>query len=215
MLESGSLHKGIKMDSTLRAFFSSAANWFTLLRLILAPALWILAFKGDFQLVAYGLIAVIVTDILDGQLARLLDQCSKLGERLDSLADHIIMISSVIWLVMARRDIITARRSVFIPVVIFYLITILLGLIKSGRFGGAHILEAKLFGLFGYLFLIVSFFGYYHEWIFISAMASWVLHSSLNILYLYRSDLFDERFHSLIFGLMGVEIKSKLFKILF
>ena len=203
------------MDITLKGFFSSVANWFTLMRLILAPVLWILAFKGNFPLVAYGLVAVIVTDILDGQFARLLDQCTKLGERLDSLADHIIMISSVIWLMMARGDIISAKSSVFLPVVIFYLIAILLGLIKLGRFGGAHILEGKLFGLFGYTFLIVSFLGYYFGWIFYAAMASWVLHSGLNILYLYRSDLFDERFHSLIFGLMGVVVKSKLFKFLF
>jgi len=203
------------MDITLKGFFSSVANWFTLLRLILAPMLWILAFRGNYPLVAYGLIAVIVTDILDGQFARLLDQCTKFGERLDSLADHIIMFSSVIWLVMARGDIISSKSSVFLPVVLIYLFAILLGLIKLGRFGGAHILEAKLFGLFGYTFLIVSFLGYYYEWIFIAAMASWVLHSGLNILYLYRSDIFDERFHSLIFGLMGVEIKSKVFKFLF
>lgn len=203
------------MKISAKDFFSSPANWLTLLRLSLAPVLWVMAFKGRFPVVAYGLLAVILTDILDGQLARLLNQCSKLGERLDSLADHIIMISSVIWLIMARKDIISAKGPIFLSVLAFYIFTILLGLIKKRRFGGAHILEAKLFGLFGYTFLIVSFLGYYFEWIFIAAMVTWVLHSALNILFLFRPDFFDERFHSLIFGLLGVEIRSKVFKILF
>jgi len=203
------------MKITAKEFFSSPANWFTLLRLVLAPVLWAMAFRGSFHIVAYGLLAVIATDILDGQLARLLEQCTGLGDRLDSLADHIIMISSVIWLVMARGDIIAARGPVFLSVLAFYALAILLGLIKRKRFGGAHILEANLFGLFGYTFLIVSFLGYYFDWVFYAAMATWVLHSALNILFLFRPDFFDPRFHSLIFGLLGVEVKSRLFKFLF
>jgi phosphatidylglycerophosphate synthase len=198
------------MESSRRSIFSSAANWVTFLRLALAPVLWILALQGKFILVSYGLLLVILTDILDGQLARLLDQCTALGARLDSMADHIIMISSVAWLIMARPDIISAKKGICIAVLLIYFSAILIGFIKGGRFGGAHLLEGKIFGVFGYFFLIYSLLGYYSDFVFYAAMVTWVIHSTGNILYFYRPDLFEPSFRSLILGLLGVKVNSNL-----
>ena len=179
------------MGTPQQSIFSSVANWFTLLRLVLTPVLWVLAFLGEYTLVGYGLLIVILTDVLDGQFARLLDQITEFGARLDSLADHIIMISAVIWLVMGRMDLISEKSGIFIPVVVLYSIAILVGLIKGSRFGGAHLLEGKIFGLFGYLFLILSLLGYDYDFVFYAAMISWVIHSLANILYQFRPDLFE------------------------
>ena len=198
------------METPQRSIFSSVANWFTFLRLVLTPVLWILAFLGEYTLVGYGLLIVILTDVLDGQFARLLDQITEFGARMDSLADHIIMISAVIWLVMARMDLVSDKSGIFIPVVVLYCIAILVGLIRRRRFGGAHLLEGKIFGLFGYLFLILSLLRYDYDFVFYAAMISWVIHSLANILYYYRPDLFDPNFRSLILGLLGLKIKSRL-----
>ena len=103
---------------------------------------------------------------------------------------------------------------VFIPVAVLYVLAILLGLIKRHRFGGAHLFEGKLFALFGYLFLIVSLLGYYSDFVFYAAMVSWVIHSLANIIYLYKPEIFDKSFRSLILGLLGVNIKSKTFRFL-
>jgi phosphatidylglycerophosphate synthase len=202
------------MEPPQRSIFSSIANWFTFLRLILTPVLWILAFLGEYTLVGYGLLVVILTDVLDGQFARLLDQITEFGARLDSLADHIIMISAVIWLVMARLDLVTDKREIFLPVVVLYVIAILVGFFKGNRFGGAHLLEGKIFGVFGYLFLILSLLGYDYDFVFYAAMLSWVIHSLANMLYFFKPGLFEPTFRSLILGLMGIKIKSKFINFL-
>ena len=80
------------MDVTIKQFFPaqqlfSAPNLFTLLRLSLLPAV-VFCVWGKFQSLFLQLLAgSLVSDLIDGYLARRLNQSSELGARLDSWAD--------------------------------------------------------------------------------------------------------------------------------
>ena len=65
-------------------------NAITLLRLLVSPALAVLALAARADLFLYLFLALEVTDWLDGKLAVLLDQRSELGARLDSVADLVM-----------------------------------------------------------------------------------------------------------------------------
>lgn len=79
-------------------------NLISALRLLLVPAFAYLALAGH-DLAALLVLAVAgATDWLDGKLARLLQQYSRLGELLDPLADRLFIIVTL--LVLAGRDVV-------------------------------------------------------------------------------------------------------------
>jgi len=79
------------------------ANALTLLRLLLAPLVMLLYVRGDLPsaLAVYAVAAL--TDVLDGLVARLLDQHSRFGEILDPVADKLLAFCILVALVAAGR----------------------------------------------------------------------------------------------------------------
>jgi len=77
-------------------------NSLTLLRIILVPVIVILLMQGSYWM---GLIVFLVsglTDILDGYLARVLNQQTVLGSYLDPIADKALMISCYVTLAVKK-----------------------------------------------------------------------------------------------------------------
>jgi cardiolipin synthase len=72
----------------------TAANVVTLLRIALIPIFGILWWRGahGWALGAFGTAAV--SDLLDGFLARVLDQRTRLGQLLDPIADKLLILTS-------------------------------------------------------------------------------------------------------------------------
>lgn len=73
------------------------ANAFTVLRLVLIPVFGRAWLAGDDLLALWVFAVAAITDVIDGFLARYLDQESRLGALLDPLADKLLML--VAWLV--------------------------------------------------------------------------------------------------------------------
>jgi cardiolipin synthase len=79
------------------------ANAITALRLLLAPVVMLLYVRGELlgALGVYALAAL--TDVLDGLVARVLDQHSRVGEILDPIADKLLAFCILVALVAAER----------------------------------------------------------------------------------------------------------------
>lgn len=73
-------------------------NVLTLGRILLTPLLVWLLLDGDLQLALLVFLIAGLTDGLDGMIARLFNQKSKLGAYLDPLADKILLVTSFILL---------------------------------------------------------------------------------------------------------------------
>ena len=73
-------------------------NFLTLLRIILVPVIVILLMDGSFGVALILLLVSGVTDVLDGFLARVLNQQTVLGAYLDPIADKALMISCFVTL---------------------------------------------------------------------------------------------------------------------
>ena len=77
------------------------ANFFTFLRIGLAPVIFVCLLDSTMHLVALVLFMFAsFTDYLDGLLARMFKEESKLGELLDPIADKILVAAALILLVM-------------------------------------------------------------------------------------------------------------------
>ena len=117
--------------------------------------------------------------------------------------------SSTIFLLMYKPSPRPSGRLLWIiPAAVIYAGSIVVGLVKHGHFGGAHIMEAKLLAVFGYLVVILAMFGKYSEVIYFCMIGSWVLHSLVNLLHHYRPELFNKHQRSLILGLLGIDIEE-------
>ena len=80
----------------------SLPNLITILRLLLAPILVISLLNGHFLLAIIIVSIAGLSDILDGLLARRLNQCTNLGSCLDPIADKILISSSFVLLAWLR-----------------------------------------------------------------------------------------------------------------
>ena len=90
----------------------TAPNVLTLLRICLAPFL-VTAILEDRYALSFALfVAAGLTDALDGALARLLKQRTRLGEYLDPVADKVLL--STIFLVLTYKDLIPARVTALV-----------------------------------------------------------------------------------------------------
>ncbi len=151
-------------------------NAVSMIRLLLAPIMLALAF---FQLPGLFLAAAFfsgVTDVLDGFLARTLNQITEFGSHLDSWGDFTVYSCMAIGAWILWPDIVLQELYWFLAIVISLTLPVIIGLIKFRALTSYHTWSVKLAVLLtfiGYLALFGSLFGEYSSWLFhIATIAS-------------------------------------------
>ncbi|HEX5073007.1 MAG TPA: CDP-alcohol phosphatidyltransferase family protein [Gemmatimonadaceae bacterium] len=162
--------KGAEQRSAPRLTIPDAL---TLARLVSVPMLWIVALVwGPFWL-GIGLAAAAFTDVLDGQIARRSHRTTARGSQLDSIADHVLTASTVLWLVWLRPDFIAERLPWLATWATLGVSALVVSWVRFRRIGDLHLYSAKIAGLMGYLFAIwLLVFGTYATTLFYVLMAT-------------------------------------------
>jgi CDP-diacylglycerol--glycerol-3-phosphate 3-phosphatidyltransferase len=134
-------------------------NALSLIRLLLVPVLLTLAWNGHRKIFLNVLLVSLLTDALDGWLARKLKQTSELGARLDSWADMLTALSLPFagwWL---RPDVVR-QESLFLALGIgFYLLAPACGWLKFRRLPCYHTWLSKTAAVVFAIVVIVIFAG--------------------------------------------------------
>src|SRR5690242_9640240 len=113
-------------------------NALSVLRLLLVPVLLLLAWNGQGKTFFNVLVVSLLTDALDGWIARKLNQTSDLGARLDSWADLLTSLSLPLagwWL---RPDVVRQESAFLVAGITFYLLAPLYGWLKYRRLTSYH-----------------------------------------------------------------------------
>jgi phosphatidylglycerophosphate synthase len=134
--------------------FAKLPDQLTLLRLLLAAPLWLLALLELRVLLGIGLAVAGLTDVLDGFLARRMKRTTPRGSQLDSVADMTLFASMVIWLIMLRPDFFREHGRILMAWAALGLITLIVGWIRFRRFADLHLWSAKAAGFVGYCFVL-------------------------------------------------------------
>ena len=119
-------------------------NAVSLVRLLLAPVLVILAIE---QQPIWFIITVLFsgfTDVLDGFLARILNQITRLGSHLDSWGDFAIYSCMAIGAWLLWPEIVVRERIWIILIITSFTLPVLLGLIKFHALTSYHTWSVKL-----------------------------------------------------------------------
>ena len=114
------------------------ANALSTLRLLLAPVLVLLAWRGMLEPFTWTFALSLLTDILDGKVARWLNQQSKTGAVLDSLADlatYSVVPFCALWL----KPALVARETIAFWVTVWaYLFPVVVGFARFRRLTSYH-----------------------------------------------------------------------------
>jgi phosphatidylglycerophosphate synthase len=174
-------------------------NALSAVRLITIPLLWLLAIRGLTVVLGVALLLSFLTDALDGPIARRLHQSTEFGSRLDSLADNLLLLSIVAWLVMLRPQVWEDHSPLIEVALVMYAASLILGLVKFGRFANLHLYTSKGAAVLGCIFVVHGFiFGSYSPWLFYPAIGLFTVSSTETFtLQLVRSRL-DEHVGSLL-----------------
>ncbi len=166
--------------------------------LIFLPILWLLAIYGQLVWLGAVLAGALLTDVLDGQLARRLNQVTALGSRLDSIADNTLLVSAVVWLLMLRPEVIHGRHGVVLALsVALWAVSIIIGWVRFHRFADLHLYSDKTAAVVGGVFLVTCFMFGFHAWIFYLAAGISALANIEGIVLLITRDEVNEHMGSI------------------
>jgi cardiolipin synthase (CMP-forming) len=139
-------------------------NILSLYRLYSFPFVLIFAILGHQELFAFFICFNLLTDILDGWIARHFKQITEIGEKIDGLADNGTYLLAFTGVILFKwTDFQNYAVSFFIFLGLF-LASRLFFLVKFGKFHGFHAYGGKIGGyIFGSFFFVLFGFGFY-EW---------------------------------------------------
>ncbi len=131
-------------------------NCVTLCRLAALPVVWLWAFQDKSRWVGIAVMVLLLSDILDGLLARLLHQSTQLGAKLDSFADNFLVPSTFVWLLMLVPEILHGHNRFFFFVGIgSNLLMQISTFLKFRRYPpNLHLYSAKVSAVFGAVFVL-------------------------------------------------------------
>lgn len=138
-------------------------NAVSFIRILMAPVLIYLAIQQQPQWFLIALIFTVFTDVLDGFLARELNQITEMGSRLDSWGDFIIYSTMAVCAWILWPEILLKEKVYFFIILFSFTAPALIGLIKFRTTTSYHTWAVKLavaVTVIGYILL----FGGYLDW---------------------------------------------------
>jgi CDP-diacylglycerol--glycerol-3-phosphate 3-phosphatidyltransferase len=171
----------------------------TVARIAFVPVLWWWALQGHTRSVGIGVLISFLSDIADGQLARRMNQVTRLGSQLDTVADALVLASSVGWLVMLRPEVLEQPYATVLAVGLgTWLLEITIGLVRFRRFLNLHLYSGKANGVVGTLFMADAFALGFHAWTFYAALGVFALSNLEGVAVMLTRPRVDEHIGSIL-----------------
>ena len=134
-------------------------NLVSIIRILMAPVLFYFALTQQ----PYWFIGVLLlaefTDVLDGFLARTLNQITEMGSHLDSWGDFVIYSTIAVCAWILWPDILQRESLYFIIIVLSFTLPALIGFIKFQHFTSYHTWSVKLAVVITIISYILLFSG--------------------------------------------------------
>ncbi len=119
-------------------------NLVSLIRILMAPVLLYFAFMQQPNWFMGTLLFAVFTDVLDGFLARTLNQITTMGSHLDSWGDFVIYNTMAVCAWILWPDILQREMLYFILIVLSFMLPAIIGFIKFRMFTSYHTWSVKV-----------------------------------------------------------------------
>ena len=171
--------------STLGFLWENIPNAISLARLVAAPILLAAVLWRRPELFKWLLLACLLSDILDGLIARVFRLRSHLGATLDSTADMLVMIIMIGGVCESQRQFVTAHFWEISVAVAFFALEIISALWRYGRISSYHTILNRIAAYVQGIFVISLLFWGYQGWLFHTMIALTIAASLEEFLLLY------------------------------
>ena len=160
-------------------------NAISLARLCATPVLLEAIVAGNQNRFKWLLLGCLLSDILDGFIARVFDARSRLGAFLDSTADMIVAFLGFIGMYVFRADIVAAHWPALAMVLALYLVEAAAALWRYGRISSFHTIMVRVAAYMQGIFVMSLFLWGYVGWILYTMTAVSVLAHMEELVLLY------------------------------
>ena len=137
--------------------FWTIPNLITLYRLLMVPVILYFAISGREKLFAVFLVINLISDIIDGYIARRFKMESEIGAKLDSFADNFNYVLAFIGFFIFKMDDLRQHIVSLIIFISMLLLTVIVPLIKFRKFPSFHLYITKIGGYIQGAFFICLF----------------------------------------------------------
>ena len=141
-------------------------NLLSFYRLISTPVLAYLVYIGEEKLFFYWFLFNMFTDVLDGFIARRFNLKTRMGAKLDSLADSFMYLLAFWAMYRLKWDELQFYKISFFLLVFYYFFIDFFSLIKFKEISRLHLFSAKTAGVIQGIFFLVLFTSGMNDWLY-------------------------------------------------
>lgn len=141
--------------------FWTLPNVVTLYRLLMVPVILYFAISGREKLFAIFFVINLLSDVIDGYIARRFKMETEIGARLDSFADNFNYVLAFIGFFIFKMDDFRNHIVSFMIFIGMLVLTVIVPLIKFRKFPSFHLYTTKIGGYIqGFFFVCLFTFGF-------------------------------------------------------
>lgn len=141
-------------------------NTISLTRLLATPILLYAVLRQDRDLFKWLLLACLLSDILDGLIARVFHLRSRVGAFLDSTADILVLILEAAGVIVFQKEFLAAHLKEVAVLVALFFAQGVAALWRYGRISSFHTILSRIAGYAQGIFVISLFLWGYQGWMF-------------------------------------------------
>ncbi len=145
-------------------------NFLSFYRLLTFPLILWFIYSGKENLFAIFLCVNLITDILDGLIARVFNLKTKFGAKLDSLADNGTFIAAFIGIFTFKFNEMSESIWMLWLFIAFFIAGLIVSFIKFKQYPSLHLYTTKIGGYIQGIFIFILFAWNYYEPLFFVAM---------------------------------------------
>ncbi|MCT4589453.1 MAG: CDP-alcohol phosphatidyltransferase family protein [Carboxylicivirga sp.] len=163
-------------------------NFISLYRLLAFPVILYMALTGNEQWFVILLCASLISDVLDGNLARYLKLQTNFGAALDNLADICTYAMALLGLFVFKWDVIEPHALILYIFLTVFVLSYIVSFARFGKIPGLHLYSAVSAGYVQSIFFFILFvFGFY-PWMYYLAVGWGAIAYIEKILVLFKLD---------------------------
>jgi cardiolipin synthase (CMP-forming) len=150
-------------------------NVLSLYRLAMAPVIGALALSEERVLFIIFLSVSFVTDVLDGLIARAWNLCTKIGSRLDSIADELTYVAALVGIFQFEYHAVKPHIAILYVFIGLLVLGTLLPVLKFKKTPSFHLYSFKANALLQGLFILDLFLLGFNVYLYYFAMSFGIL----------------------------------------
>lgn len=154
------------MTSGPQRVWRHVPNAISTARLLATPVLLGALVQRRYAWFTWLLLACLLSDILDGLIARVFDLRSRLGAQLDSTADIIVLALSAAGVFVFQREFLAAHWAPIVLLLILYFAEVAVALWRYGRVSSFHTILSRVAAYSQGIFVMALFLWGYQAWLY-------------------------------------------------